>query len=94
MSRLSASITASDLRQREDEWMAAHPPGYLEYQEALGPQGHYGRWLRAKPVANQLGDTVFLHAGIPPELAELSLEDINFSGRPLPRLGRPAPSPF
>ncbi len=46
--------------------MAAHPPGLLEYQEALGPQGHYGRWLRAKPVAIQLGDTIFLHAGIPP----------------------------
>ena len=77
MLRLSANITASDLQQREDEWLAAHPPGFLEYQEALGPQGHYGRWLRAKPVAIQLGDTIFLHAGIPPELAELSLEDIN-----------------
>ena len=77
MSRLSANVTASDLRQREDEWMAAHPPGFLEYQEALGPQGHYGRWLRAKPVVIQLGDTIFLHAGISPELAELSLEDIN-----------------
>ncbi len=77
MSRLSASITKSDLRQREDEWLAAHPPGFLEYQEALGPQGHYGRWLRAKPVVIQLGDTIFLHAGIPPELGKLSLHDIN-----------------
>ncbi len=77
MLRLSARITASDLQQREDAWMAAHPPGFLEYQAALGPQGQYGRWLRAMPVAIQLGDTIFLHAGIPPELAELSLEDIN-----------------
>ena len=77
MARLSASITTSDLRQSEDEWMAAHPPGFLEYQEALGPKGPYGQWLRTKPVVTQLGDTIFLHAGIPPELAELSLEDIN-----------------
>ncbi len=77
MSRLSASITASDLQQQEDDWMAAHPPGFLEYQEALGLRGHYGRWLRAKPVAIQLDDTIFLHAGISPELADLSLEDIN-----------------
>ena len=77
MSRLSARMTASDLRQREDEWMAAHPPGFLEYQEALGPRGQYGRWLRAKPVVIHLGDTIFLHAGIPPELAKLSLHDIN-----------------
>ncbi len=77
MSRLSASITASDLRQQEDDWMAAHPPGFLEYQEALGLRGHYGRWLRAKPVAIQLDDTIFLHAGISPELADLRLADIN-----------------
>ena len=77
VARLSAGITASDLGQSKDEWMAAHPPGFLEYQEALGPKGPYGRWLRTKPVATQLGDTIFLHAGIPPELAELSLEEIN-----------------
>ena len=76
-SRLSAGVPASDLEQQEDAWMAAHPAGFLEYQEAFGPQGRYGRWLRAKPVAIQLGDTIFLHAGIPPELADLSLEDIN-----------------
>ncbi len=76
-SRLSAGVPASDLQQKEDAWMAAHPAGFLEYQEALGPKGRYGRWLRAKPVAMQLGDTIFLHAGIPPELADFSLEDIN-----------------
>ena len=77
MSRLSAGITTSDLQLEEDEWMAAHPPGFLEYQEALGPTGRYGRWLRTKPVATQLGDTILLHAGIPPELADFSLETIN-----------------
>ena len=76
-SRLSAGVPASDLEQQEDAWMAAHPAGFLEYQEAFGPQGRYGRWLRVKPVATQLGDTIFLHAGIPPELSDLSLEDIN-----------------
>ncbi len=77
ISRLSAGVPASDVQQKEDAWMAAHPAGFLEYQEALGPKGRYGRWLRAKPVAMQLGDTIFLHAGIPPELADLSLGDIN-----------------
>ena len=76
-SRLSAGVPASDLEQQEDAWMAAHPAGFLEYQEAFGPQGRYGRWLRVRPTAIQLGDTIFLHAGIPPELANLSLEDIN-----------------
>jgi hypothetical protein len=59
------------------DWMAAHPLGFVEYREAFGPQGRYGRWLRTKQVVLQLGDTVFLHAGIKPDLAPRKLEDIN-----------------
>jgi len=59
------------------EWMAAHPPGFVEYRDAFGPQGRYGRWLRTKPTVLRLGDTVFLHAGIRPDLAPRRLEDIN-----------------
>ena len=47
-----------------DEWMRAHPPGFVEYMEAMGPGGRYGRWLRDKPVATVVGDTVFLHGGL------------------------------
>lgn len=59
------------------DWMAAHPLGFVEYREAFGPQGRYGRWLRTKPTVLRLGDTVFLHAGIQPDLAPRSLEDIS-----------------
>lgn len=58
-------------------WMAAHPLGFVEYREALGPEGRYGRWLRTKPTVLRLGDTVFLHAGIQPDRAPRRLEDIN-----------------
>jgi hypothetical protein len=61
----------------KDEWMAAHPLGFVEYHEAFGPRGRYGRWLRTKPVVLQLGDTVFLHAGINPDRAPRTLEEIN-----------------
>ena len=33
-----------------DAWMASHPPGFLEYVEAIGPRGKYGRWLRSHKV--------------------------------------------
>jgi hypothetical protein len=55
-------------RQTREEWMAAHPPGWLEYREALGARGTYGRWLRSKQIAANLDGTIFMHAGISPEL--------------------------
>ncbi len=61
----------------KDEWMAAHPLGFVEYHEAVGPRGRYGRWIRTKPAVLQLGDKVFLHAGINPDRAPRRLEDIN-----------------
>jgi calcineurin-like phosphoesterase family protein len=55
-------------------WMAAHPPGFVEYLDAFGPQGTYGKWLRAHSVVIRLSDTVFLHGGIDPENAPKKLE--------------------
>ena len=49
-----------------DAWMAAHPPGFVEYAEAMGPGGRYGRWLRARKVMLVAGETVFMHAGVAP----------------------------
>jgi hypothetical protein len=60
-----------------DEWMAAHPPGTIEYREAFGPRGRYGRWLRGKAAVLQLGNVAFMHAGINPPTAPRRLEDIN-----------------
>jgi hypothetical protein len=60
----------------EEEWMAAHPAGFVEYTEALAPGGRYGRWLRARKVVINEGGTIFMHAGLPPEL-EGSLNDVN-----------------
>ena len=60
----------------EDQWLAAHPPGWLEYLTALGPSGIYGRWLRSKDVVTRVGDTLFVHGGIHPDRTE-SVDDIN-----------------
>jgi calcineurin-like phosphoesterase family protein len=61
----------------KDAWMAAHPLGFVEYREALSPQGQYGRWLRAKAPVVRVDDSVFMHAGINPDRAPRNLEDIN-----------------
>lgn len=59
-----------------DAWMDTHPPGFLEYLDAFGPDGLYGRWLRSKPVVVRVGDSIFLHGGLHPS-APTDLSEIN-----------------
>ena len=61
----------------KEKWMAAIPPGWLEYKEALGPEAHYGSWLHQRPVAVVIDGVLFVHGGIGPALAGLSVEEIN-----------------
>ena len=53
--------------QTQEAWLAEHPPGCLEYREAMSPSGTYGRWLRDKPIAVVVAGTLFMHAGINPQ---------------------------
>lgn len=59
-----------------DAWLASHPPGFLEYVEALGPRGKYGRWLRSHKVITTEGGTAFMHAGVRADMAP-TFDDIN-----------------
>jgi hypothetical protein len=58
-------------------WLAAHPPGFIEYHEALKVNAPYGRWLRSKPILAEIDGTVFMHAGINPDFTKDSLDNIN-----------------
>ncbi len=58
-------------------WLAAHPPGFIEYHEALKPSAPYGKWLRSKPIIAEIDGTVFMHAGINPAFTTDSLDNIN-----------------
>jgi hypothetical protein len=59
-----------------DAWMSTHPAGYVEYLDAMGPQGRYGKWLRAHRVAVKIDNTAFMHAGISPD-TQGGLDDVN-----------------
>ena len=61
----------------KDAWMARNPLGFIEYQEALSQRGEYGRWLRQKKVVANVGDTLFLHGGLSPELADMELRSLD-----------------
>jgi hypothetical protein len=64
-------------RQSREEWLAKHPPGYVEYRDAFAPRGKYGAWLRDKPIVTEVNGNIFMHAGISPAAAPLKLDDLN-----------------
>ncbi len=60
-----------------------------EYKHWYDNNSELGRWLRTKNAVEKIGDYVFCHAGISPELANsgISLHDVNVIGRQY--LGKP-----
>jgi hypothetical protein len=67
--------------QTREAWLTTHPPGYVEYREALATRGKYGAWLRTKPIVTEVNGHIFMHAGIAPELAPAKIEDLNVQVR-------------
>jgi len=65
----------------ERDWMEAHPLGLLEYREAFGPRGPYGRWIREMSVVTTVDDTLFVHGGLNPAFVERSIGAINRRAR-------------
>jgi len=67
--------------QTKEQWLAAHPLGFVEYKDALGPKGKYGAWLRAKPIVTEVDGNIFMHAGINPANPPAKIEDLNVQAR-------------
>lgn len=61
----------------EQTWMRFHPPGFVEYREAFGPNGKYGKWLRGLPAVNQVQQSLFVHGGISPDAGFKDVATIN-----------------
>lgn len=60
-----------------EAWLAAHPPGWLEYRRAFGPDGEYGKWIRKRPIVEQVGDNIFVHGGLDPDYTAATLDAVN-----------------
>jgi hypothetical protein len=65
---------AADL---ESAWMEARPLGFIEYVEAIGPDGKYGKWLRKLPAVAKIDGILAVHGGIHPSISRLGLDGIN-----------------
>jgi hypothetical protein len=66
----AAAAGGEDPEILKQKWMTDHPQGFVEYNEAIGPEGKYGKWFRSLPAVFQYGGSVFLHGGISPDFAE------------------------
>ena len=73
-----AMVAAGDLRYLHPKY-ARHLEGLPTQPELVGPNSELGRWLRSLPVLLKLGDYLFVHGGISPELVAQgwTLEQIN-----------------
>lgn len=65
-----------DLEALKRSWLESRPAGFVERMEAFS-EGDLFRWLQRLPAAVRVGDTIFLHGGIHPDLSDWSLERFN-----------------
>jgi hypothetical protein len=59
------------------EFARRYPPGFFAQRAAFASGGRYGAWLVRQPVLLVVGDTVFVHGGLPAGLAGKSAADVN-----------------
>ena len=60
-----------------EQWLAAHPPGWLEHREMFSPGGKYGRWLRERPSLVVVDRTLLVHGGLSPPTAASTPAEID-----------------
>lgn len=58
-------------------WFEATPPGSIERGIAWAPRGRIGRWIVGNPAVVLVDGNLFVHGGISPAYAHLSIEEIN-----------------
>ena len=59
------------------KWETEHPLGWLEHRYQFSSQGTYGKWILSHNALVKINDTLYLHAGISPKYASMSIGEIN-----------------
>jgi len=67
--------------QFKKAWESKHPLGFFEHRQAFHQQGRYGKWILGHSTVIKINDTLFLHGGISPKYASMSIQDINLEIR-------------
>src|ERR1051326_6057847 len=53
------------------------PAGFAGQRKLFAANGTYGKWVRSRNAIIKINDTVFLHGGIGPKYAMMSIREIN-----------------
>jgi len=59
------------------KWEKEHPLGHFEHRAAIGPKGEYGKWILGNNAVIKINDTLFVHGGIGPKYASVSIRQVN-----------------
>lgn len=60
-----------------EEWNQRFPLGYVEHRIAWSPEGEFGSWVLQHNTVIRINNILFLHAGMGPEMPNLSISRIN-----------------
>jgi len=59
------------------KWDTTHPLGFFERQAYFSANGAGGKWIRGHNAVIKINDMIFLHGGISPKYAKLSVRKFN-----------------
>jgi hypothetical protein len=72
-----AAGTGLDAAELGAEFDAKFPAGYFGHRQAFAADGEYGAWLLGKPALIVIGDTAFMHGGLPENVARRGAARVN-----------------
>ncbi|NLD36750.1 MAG: hypothetical protein GX654_07775 [Desulfatiglans sp.] len=64
-----------------EEFDKLYPAGFIALDRAFGPDGAIGTWILNQLLILKINDTIFVHGGIPSQLMDKSLLEINVEGK-------------
>lgn len=89
--RASEDKRAYDEAAFRERFMSNVPLGLIEMQQAFGPAGDYGKWLRERYALVRINGIAFVHGGIDAATAALGCEGINAAVKGDVTLAQPTP---